>query len=232
MITACIADSHLGPSEPFLRHLKELENLGTSRFIFLGDIFHYYVGIPSWTDYVDSEILQCWSQRKNNGMDIIYLEGNRDFFLKDSPLSHSVTEVSTRFTVDLQGCRVLFEHGDLINRKDRQYFLWRSISKSFLVYRLLKLFPARWLKPLMDRTERRLKQTNFSYRDNLPWDEIEQFSIDHSDFDLIVLGHFHKRVETTLKDNKIILMPSWSDDPTALLLSDTGDIQWHTLVST
>jgi len=90
--------------------------------------------------------------------------------------------------------RFLLEHGDLINRRDRAYLFWRTVSKSRIARAWAQVLPARLARRIVHGTEARLAETNFTYRKELPTAALTVAA--HSRFrsgvDVVLWGHFHR----------------------------------------
>ena len=65
------------------------------------------------------------------------------------------------------------EHGDLINRNDKQYRLWRKLTKNRLLFGLIDILPSRLLLRLAESLERKLRSTNLRYKQNYPEAEVK-----------------------------------------------------------
>jgi UDP-2,3-diacylglucosamine pyrophosphatase LpxH len=107
------------------------------------------------------------------------------------------------------------EHGDLINREDRQYRLWRSFSKNPISYFLLAHLPSFLTLRIALRLEKGMKQTNLKNKMRYPDRAVESFSqgLFREGVDLVIVGHFH--LEKTIVDsiaNRTVLfynLPGW-----------------------
>ncbi|HET9226459.1 MAG TPA: hypothetical protein VFR31_07310, partial [Thermoanaerobaculia bacterium] len=86
---ALIADAHIGgpggSAGPLIDQLKALPGQGCKHLILMGDLFQAWIGSPRFeTPDIKAVVDQLRDLRKQ-GIRIDYVEGNRDFFLKDSP---------------------------------------------------------------------------------------------------------------------------------------------------
>ena len=230
MTIALIADAHLGSRssdvERFLKHLADIEKLGISELILMGDIFHFYIGLDKWSRYYPESLFTCLLTLKERGVKVVYLEGNRDFFLKKSPLESSVSLISLTYRFSLDGKVIHTEHGDLINREDRWYFFWRSISKSRMILTLLHLLPAPFLLPWVKGMERNIKKTRKKKR-KIPLKQVEDYSLSLSGADLVITGHFHYERVLEIAEKRVIMMPDWQKNEKALLIDSASDWKWH-----
>ena len=74
MRVAVIADAHLGgpggAAAPLLRQLEEVAATGCRRLLFLGDLFHVWVGHPSYETPEVTAVVDClrgWPAPHNPG---------------------------------------------------------------------------------------------------------------------------------------------------------------------
>jgi UDP-2,3-diacylglucosamine hydrolase len=191
---AVVADAHIGERPgtlpAFLAACAQARERGAAHFVVLGDLFRFFIGLRGWRTPDQEEALAAVRALKAAGVRTAYIEGNRDFFLRDPALAEAFDAVGTRLRID-DGGRFLFLHGDGLNRRDRNYRLWRAVSKSGAAYAATRLLPHPLLLPLYRWAERRLRATNFEYRRRIPAGDILAFAATLADVDTLVLGHFH-----------------------------------------
>jgi UDP-2,3-diacylglucosamine pyrophosphatase LpxH len=193
---AVVADAHIGERaetfSAFRAACAETCARGAGRFVVLGDLFRFFIGLPGWASPEQVEVLEMVRGLKEAGVRTAYVEGNRDFFLRDPALAQAFDFIGARLAVEEEGRRYVFMHGDGLNRRDRRYRLWRAVSKSGLTYGVTRLLPRRLLLPVYRWAEARLKGTNFQYRKRVPEEDIRAFASALTDADALVLGHFHQ----------------------------------------
>lgn len=192
---AVVADAHIGERPGTLPAFRaacgEARARGAAHFVVLGDLFRFFIGLPGWRSPEQEEVLALVRGLREAGIRTAYIEGNRDFFLRDPALAADFDFVGTRLRLVDGGRRVLFLHGDGLNRSDWNYRLWRSFSKSGLTSGVTRLLPRPVLLSVYRWMEKRLKATNFQYRRRVPEADIRVFAAALEDTDLLVLGHFH-----------------------------------------
>jgi UDP-2,3-diacylglucosamine pyrophosphatase LpxH len=157
-----------------------------------------------------------------------YVEGNRDFGI--SRFQGAVFQrVEPRFLQkDWGGKRIHAEHGDLINESDRQYRLWRRISKNRFSYFLLAHLPAFVTLRLAIKLEQGMRNTNQRHKMHYPDQSVEKFSaaLFHSGVDVIVVGHFHteKCVPVYLENRNVLFysLPGWEQGFRYLVIPSSG----------
>lgn len=193
---AVVADAHIGERAGTLPAFRAAcagaRAAGVGHFVVLGDLFRFFIGLPGWRNPEQEEALGLVRELKESGIRTAYIEGNRDFFLRDPALGAVFDFIGPRLAVEEGGLRILFIHGDGLNRRDRRYRLWRAFSKSAVTYGVTRLFPRPLLLPIYRWAEARLKSTNFEYRRKIPAEDIQAFAAGMAGTDLLVLGHFHE----------------------------------------
>ncbi len=104
--TAIIADSHIGgpggPAGPLVAQLRELPQKGCRRLVLMGDLFQAWIGFPRFETADIAAVATVLRDLRRQGVEIDYVEGNRDFFLAGSPYADAfdrvVLETASRLT--------------------------------------------------------------------------------------------------------------------------------------
>ena len=221
---AVVADAHIGERPGTLAAFRaacgEARARGADRFVVLGDLFRFFIGLPGWRSPEQEEVLALVRGLKDVGIRTAYIEGNRDFFLRDPALGAIFDFIGSCLAVEDSGRRILFIHGDGLNRRDRRYRAWRAFSKSGLTYGITCLFPRPLLLPAYRWAERRLKNTNFEYRRRVPEDDLRAFAAGLRDTDLLVLGHFHEAFALQSGPVRVMGLPAFQDTEIAAFLPE------------
>ncbi|HEY2739071.1 MAG TPA: hypothetical protein VGK45_11760, partial [Thermoanaerobaculia bacterium] len=88
---ALLADSHLsgpgGSAGPLVEQLRALPAQGCDRLILMGDVFQAWIGARRFETEDIRAVVAALHDLRAGGLRIDYVEGNRDFFLKDSVYS-------------------------------------------------------------------------------------------------------------------------------------------------
>jgi UDP-2,3-diacylglucosamine hydrolase len=212
---ALVADSHLsgpgGPAGPLLEQLTALPAQGCGRLILMGDIFQAWIGSPRFETADSAKVVDALRDLRRRGIRIDYVEGNRDFFLKDSVYADAFDGVVLETTFEVDGVRYLAVHGDGLNDRDWKYRFWRWLSKSAPVRFLVFHIPRRLAHRMVHSTERRLSQTNFKHRAVLPEEAIRRYAERRlsEGHDVLLLGHFHEPRTWTVKGGEVRLLDAW-----------------------
>lgn len=197
-VIAVLADSHLGPSpaavEPFRRALGQMRSRGAGALYLLGDVFHYLVADRKFSTPGLALFLESIREFRAAGGRVVYVEGNRDFFLRGSYLEPEFDAVAERATFRSGPVSFFLTHGDTINARDWPYRFWRFVSKSRVSWLVMKLLPASAANRIVASMERRLADTNFRHKSRLPVEMIERFARRRraEGYDVVLLGHFHE----------------------------------------
>src|SRR5436305_9182864 len=215
MSVALVADAHLsgpgGPAGPLVAQLQALPSQGCRRLVLMGDLFQAWVGFPSFETVEVAAVVAALRQLRRQGIEIDYVEGNRDFFLAGSPYADAFDRVvlETAFTVG--GVRYLAVHGDGLNDRDWKYRFWRRLSKSPPVRFAVGHTPRRLAHRMVHSTERRLSQTNFKHRAAVPEAAIRRYAERRlaEGHDVLLLGHFHEPRTWQVAGGEVRLLDAW-----------------------
>jgi UDP-2,3-diacylglucosamine pyrophosphatase LpxH len=215
MSIALIADAHVsgpgGPAGPLVEQLRALPSQGCRRLILMGDLFQAWVGFPSFETPDIAAVVGALRDLRRLGIEIDYVEGNRDFFLAGSIYADAFDRVVLETSFTAGGRRYLAVHGDGLNDRDWKYRFWRRVSKSAPVRFALGHIPRKLARQAVDSTEQRLSQTNFKHRAELPEDAIRRYAARRlaEGYDVLLLGHFHEPRVWTVAGGEVRLLDAW-----------------------
>ena len=215
MSVALIADAHVsgpgGPAGPLVEQLRALPDQGCRRLILMGDLFQAWVGFESFETPDIAAVVAALRDLRRLGIEIDYVEGNRDFFLAGSPYADAFDRVVLETAFTAGGRRYLAVHGDGLNDRDWKYRFWRRVSKSAPVRFALRYIPRRLARRAVDSTEQRLSQTNFKHRAELPEEAIRRYAERRlaEGHDVLLLGHFHEPRVWTVAGGEVRLLDAW-----------------------
>ena len=216
---ALLGDAHLRDDDPetatFVRFLDRLPgDIGT--LAILGDLFAAWIGRRELLRPHHLVVVEALRRLRRRGCRLLYVEGNHDFFLRrlfsPDPFEQCV-EVSLDLV--LAGRRAHLAHGDLVNRRDRQYRTWRAVSKNRLVFSAFNLIPRSLRHRLVDDLERAMAKTNMEFRGGFPMPDCLRYARPRvrSGIDILVFGHFHEElrigVEAEGRAGAVYVLPAW-----------------------
>ncbi len=228
MLRAVLADLHVGQApgdlERFLAAMVELRRRRAGEIVILGDLFRALVGFSRFWDETVRRGLEALAQARREGARVVLVEGNRDFFLDAPALDPYRDAAGMVHSFTAGGRRFLLEHGDLLNRRDRAYRFWRAVSKSGPARVWARLLPRRLAQRIVLGTESRLKETNFSYRRELPTADLERAARRHfaAGVDVVLWGHFHRAWELRQDDHEARVIPGWMESGAVVWVDDEG----------
>lgn len=232
MRRALLADLHLGQVEGdygrFAALVGQLPESGVAELVLAGDVFRTLVGLPRfWTPSV-RQTLELLAHLRGRGVRVVWVEGNRDFFLHTEAMHPFRDRFVPSYGFAAGGRRFLVEHGDLINRRDRQYRLWRAVSKSLPAFWGAQLIPKVVAQAIVVRMERALAKTNFSYRRLLPEDDLVREARKHfaCGVDVVFWGHFHRYWAFSEGQRQAYVLPAWQEEGTVVYIEHDGSVSW------
>lgn len=230
MLRAVLADLHLnsvpGDLDRFAVALASVRERGVREVVLLGDLFRTLVGFPHfWDDAIRRGLGELRAARAA-GVRIVLVEGNRDFFLDEPALAPYLDAAGAVHSFTASGRRFLVEHGDLINRRDRAYLAWRTISKSRTARLWARWLPAAIALRIVTGTEARLARTNFSYRRALPEDDLAAAARRHfrAGVDVVLWGHFHRAWRLVSGEREARVLQSWEESGAVTWVDERGHI--------
>lgn len=230
MLRAVLADLHVGQApgdiERFAASVARVRERGAGEVVILGDLFRALVGFPRFWDATVRRGLGELASLRRGGARVVLIEGNRDFFLEVPDLDPYRDAHGTVHSFTAGGRRFLLEHGDLVNRADRSYLFWRTISKSGPARLWARLLPRRFAQRIVLGTESRLRETNFTYRRELPAAALAAAAERHfaAGVDVVLWGHFHRTWEMRRGAREAHVVPGWLETGTVLWIGDDGGL--------
>jgi UDP-2,3-diacylglucosamine hydrolase len=228
-----IGDSHIGLSEGSERSiLAWLERFATlqPRALYLnGDLFHYLIAHPKFYTSAVEKVFAGFRKLRDSGVEVHYVEGNRDFYLRGSFAEESVSDVALEYAVAAGDRKYLIVHGDMINDRDYPYRFWRRVSKNPVSKFSLRLIPKRTARRFVDNVEKRLSQTNFKHKARLPLAQMQAYAEKRrrEGFTHVVFGHFHEKLVLPADGATVAVLPAWFETEEAMVIDrETGDFSF------
>lgn len=212
---AIVADAHLGgpggEADPLLEQLRGLPEAGCERLVLLGDLFQLWIGDRRYETTDIARMVETLAELRRAGVWIDYIEGNRDFFLAGSPYAHAFDRVTTEVAFESGGTRYLALHGDGLDRRDRKYRFWRTISKSGVGRFLARRIPRRIANRTVRGTEERLSATNLEHKRRIPEEVLREVGERRlsEGYDVLLLGHFHAERTLEVDGGEVRLIDAW-----------------------
>jgi UDP-2,3-diacylglucosamine hydrolase len=212
------ADAHLGQAEgdarDFLSALEDGVARGFRTVVLLGDIFHYFIGSAKLETPLIRQVLDAWDELAAQGVELRYVEGNRDFFLRGTRWARAFAAYGDTDGVEVGGRRYAFVHGDRVNTRDLPYRFWRLLSKNPVSRGALSLIPGPLAREIVRKTEARLYTSNFRHKRVLPGAELvrEGERARGAGYDEVLVGHFHVEQHYERPGSVTRVLPAWLEE--------------------
>lgn len=228
-----VSDLHIKSEEKekarkFVHFLQNLPS-HTTHLVLLGDIFDMWIGPHDYFIKKFPVIISVVQNLIARGVQVHYFEGNHDLHIKkfwQDKIGATVHDKEFYFNFD--GFIVRAEHGDFINKKDRNYQFLRSFLRSVPMKIMIQNAPGRLVHAIGDRSSQMSRL--YSERIDLSYkNEIIQLTREYAKktyrerpFDLIVTGHTHVDDDFVFEEDhkkiRSLNLGSWFDKPKALHL--------------
>jgi UDP-2,3-diacylglucosamine pyrophosphatase LpxH len=181
-----VADPHWGSDLSSLEAATEAHP--DADWLFLGDVFDVWVGIPGMESPAQSAFLAWVDHRRAAGRWVGLWLGNREYFLDRHAARFDL--MGEGVGGRLAGEGLAFEHGDLVNAGDGAYRTWNLLSRSGPLWLAFSLLPARRAAALAGTLEARLRTTNQAYKLAFPREAFAAAAVEAAP-DTFITGHFH-----------------------------------------
>jgi UDP-2,3-diacylglucosamine pyrophosphatase LpxH len=158
-------------------------------WLFLGDIFDVWVGLPGMETPLEREFLDWVAARRREGRWVGFWLGNREYFL--DTLADRFDLMGEGIGGELPLERLRWEHGDLVNRADWRYRLWNLASRSGPVWLIARLLPRPAARALAQRLQRAMGGTNQACKLSFPREAFRAATGEVPGATFIT-GHFHQ----------------------------------------
>jgi UDP-2,3-diacylglucosamine hydrolase len=217
-----IGDSHIGLSEgsetKVNAWLDRLAALKPKALYLNGDLFHYLIAHRTFRTAAVDRVFEKFRELRDAGTAVHYVEGNRDFFLSGSFVEDFVTDVGREYAVAAGPKKYLIVHGDMINDRDWPYRFWRWASKNPLTKLAVTMIPKKTARKFVDNVEKRLAQSNFKHKTNLPIALMKAYGEKRSaeGFTDVVFGHFHSKLVLPGEHATVNVLPAWYESGEAM----------------
>jgi UDP-2,3-diacylglucosamine pyrophosphatase LpxH len=237
-----IADSHIGSEEKdliimieFIRSLNPFEH----QIILLGDIFFVWVEFPKYHTSTEKKLFSELSLFRRNGGSVFLTSGNRDFIFSDY-YSNSYGDVlpfdmikKDNLELNFQNGLIYAQHGDMVNKSDKKYLIWRIMVKSLFVKFILKVIPAILGIKAINYLEKTMKEVNSVKQPFFPKEHWEKFVKDIHEVcnpNILLVGHFHPKEPIVYKYNSTtgIVVPAWCSNLSYLVIDNHFNYSFRT----
>jgi UDP-2,3-diacylglucosamine hydrolase len=218
--------------EKFVEHL--LHNNLKADLYFLGDIFDFWFCKASPVKKETQNLLKSLSHYNKIHGKVVFFEGNHDVHLYNSlTLEYGFEVVPERKIITLDSKKIILEHGDFFNPKDKNYLLLRKfLRQGWMKFLGLRIVPAfitaaignffshkssKTTKVRSAEKTARIKNTFLKYAEK----QLHQYQ-----GDVFIAGHTHERLIHQDKEKLVINTGSWFDQQLVLSYSKSSEFMF------
>lgn len=183
---------------------------GLKELSILGDFFELWVGLEGLEQDWHEELFEPLRDLRRRGVRLRYVVGNKDYFVDEWNVRHQLFHEVVDGTVELATPRgrLVLAHGDTMNRRDRQYRLWRAVSRSRPMLGLARALPRPRLARFTERLSQRMRDTNQRHKSYFPETELLARAAELGPGPAtLVCGHFHVFRELQEGDKRVVTLP-------------------------
>ncbi|MGB5885971.1 MAG: UDP-2,3-diacylglucosamine diphosphatase [Acinetobacter venetianus] len=216
-----ISDLHLSPDHPrlvrgFLALLQQYQDKNTQLYI-LGDWFNAWIGDDYTAPWLD-EIIQALQSFTNDGNQVYFQVGNRDFALGQKFLNKfNGILLPDVYTLDIHHKKFRLEHGDALCTDDVAYQRFRKVIRNPVLLGLIKRTTLSFRQKLANGFRKKSSQTKQLKSYDIM--DVNAHAVESAveQVDFLIHGHTH-RPEIHQVDNKQrIVLGDWRADSAWIL---------------
>lgn len=222
-----VADAHYSHNRPkFLEFLKSiaLKELNPPQLILMGDIFDALFGEIPYTHKKNQEAIKLLNEISLI-VEVIYLEGNHDFNLKNIFPHIKIFPISSQpVACRFENKTVLLAHGDI--ESDLGYKIYSSVIRNPSVLSILKFIDSLSGNFILKRLDLYLDKKD----DCKEFMGLEKFMSKRLDekykCDYFVEGHFHQNKTIKLKNFRYFNLGAFACNQRYFIVKSTQDIEF------
>lgn len=223
-----IADLHLNEghaemAQLFKKFLEQITSKDNCLFI-LGDFFDYWIGDNHKDEFY--HLITSWLKNaSDNGLEIFFMHGNRDFLIgKKFAKQSGIKILKDPYYTTIAGKKILFSHGDLFCTDDVSYQKYRKwVAYNYplrFIFRRLPLF-------LREKTAKNVRNHSYAKNRKQPDVDVTELGIQRyqKDCNVITHGHTHRMNIHHEKDHTRYVVGDWFKTGNYLKISKDGEIE-------
>ncbi len=227
-----VSDVHLSGDEPrrtrkFLKFLEEQQS--ADAIFILGDLFDFWIGPKHARLPEHRSTLQKLRQLTSNGTYVVFLAGNRDFYIGDYfERELGVMTISSHQIFSVGGKKVFLTHGERFWARSAVDRHFNAFLRTKPVERLFTSLPA----PLSLGIARgyRCYSKRKNRRGKLVLMQAELRSAFQRGVDAVICGHVHRTLRHTYlvegRRKEFFVLGNWKDKGSYLELTE-GEFHMH-----
>ena len=195
-----IADSHFNKkNEQFYIFLQQLKskNIKTTQLFLMGDMFDFLSDEIAYFKQQNQKVIDILNDLSTE-MQIVYLEGNHDYNLKNIFSNIQVVKLEEQpLKASLDNKTVLLSHGD--NFLDWKYNTFCKVIRNSFILNMINLLDVNNF--ISSRVDKMLVKKNICHKiDN--YESLVKRRVKNYNSDIIIEGHYHQGSLFEL-DNKL-----------------------------
>jgi UDP-2,3-diacylglucosamine hydrolase len=200
-----ISDVHFNQKRldviPFLKKILD-DQITTSQLILNGDIFDLLVGSIEYTITYNKSVIDLLNQISNK-IEVIYLEGNHDFVLKNIFPNIKIFSIKEQPVIfKNKNNKIAISHGDIFTN-DKLYDIYVSIIRNKVFLKLLNFIDNRInnkiSKWIINNQINKNKCYNIKNFEKIAKSRIKEYK--NLDVNIIIEGHHHQNI-SIIDDNR------------------------------
>lgn len=231
-----ISDVHLGYGGKEINRAKEIELVhfldhvgeNSKKLFILGDFFdvwfEYKLAIPKGF----TRVLGKLAELSDNGVEIFYVLGNHDFWVRDYFEAEFGAKVfKDELEIEINGKKFYIVHGDGLSKNDKAYQILRRVLRNKVNIALFSLIHpdlGLWLAGTSSRKSREHSMNRDSRNDEKEAIEFAKMKIEEG-FDYVVMGHLHMPATLKIGNGFYINTGDWLWNFTYGVFSDEFEIK-------
>jgi UDP-2,3-diacylglucosamine hydrolase len=191
----------------FLMHVKEH---GEELFI-VGDLFDYWFEYKSVIPRGYHRVLSALGGLTENGINVHYIAGNHDFWLRDFfPNELGIPVYKEPFGIERYGKKIFLHHGDGLALNDTGYRILKKVLRNPVSIFLYSLVHPDWTAPIARGSSRKSRAFTGS-KDYGETDGMILFATRMIDagYDVVMMGHRHQPLDQAIGAGRYINLGDW-----------------------
>lgn len=221
-----VADAHYSHKRPeLLEFIKEIHSkkLRPTQLILMGDIFDALFGEVAYTHTINQEVITLINEIALD-IEVIYLEGNHDFNLKNIFPYVKIFPISSQpVTCRFEGKKVLLAHGDI--ESPLGYRVYTSLIRNSAVLSLLRAVDSLTRHYILKRLDLYLGKKD-DCREFIGLEEFMSKRLGKKyKCDYFVEGHFHQNRTIKLEDFTYINLGAFACNQRYFIVKSAQDIE-------
>jgi len=221
-----VSDAHYSEIRPsFLDFLKAIETkkLQPTQLVLMGDIFDALFGGVNYVQEINSQAIKILNEISND-IEVIYLEGNHDFNLKDIFAKAKVFSIKQQpIQMMYNNKRVLLAHGDI--NSPIAYNIYTTIIRNPLVIALLNAVDSIFNHFIIKRLDEYLSKKDdckefVGFREFIEKRLASKYSCEY-----FLEGHFHQNKSFKFKDFTYINLGAFACNQRYFIVKSSQDVE-------